>query len=83
MLKTGFFRQVRELKILRKNPSSALRLVKLQELLMDRILCSDKESRCASVCNLQTHAWMHIHVIIIILQFPLQKENPNLYYYHQ
>jgi hypothetical protein len=27
----GFFRQVRELKIQRKNPGSALRLVKLQE----------------------------------------------------
>jgi hypothetical protein len=30
-LKTGFFRQVRELKIQRKNPGSALCPVKLQE----------------------------------------------------
>jgi hypothetical protein len=30
LLKTGFFRQVRELKIQRKNPGSALRFAKLE-----------------------------------------------------
>jgi hypothetical protein len=86
LLKTGFLRQVRELKIQRKIPGSALRLVKLQEtfdgqnfVFRQRI----KMCQCIQSSNSCMHACMHIHVIIILLQFPLQKENPKLYYYHQ
>jgi hypothetical protein len=34
LLKTGFFRQVRELEVGRKNPGSALRLMKLLDLVI-------------------------------------------------
>jgi hypothetical protein len=71
LLKTGFFRQVRELKIQRKNPSSALRIHKDILIQIDSVACAVGPS----VNPLQNRETQHVNVVLQCMY--LFFEQPN------